>query len=123
VGSPFVTAGSAGVLTVAPNGEFLFEGGENTVAAFQIQSGGILTAVPGSPFPNGPNLSGGAPVTVLVTDPQGKFLMTSNVENSSVTVFSIDPNSGTLANVPGSPFPVASKPIGGGSPATIAITH
>lgn len=122
-GSPFTTPGNAGIDTVSPDGKFLFEGGGAEVGVSQIHSDGTLTNVAGSPFPNGPFNNGGAPVFALVTDPRGKFLLLADTDQSKITVFSIDPNSGALTNVAGSPFPVAPTPIGGGSPSTIVVTH
>jgi 6-phosphogluconolactonase (cycloisomerase 2 family) len=122
-GSPFSTPGNAGVDVVSPDGKFLFEGGAAEVGVSQIHADGTLTPVAGSPFPNGPFNNGGAPVFALATDPQGKFLLLADTEQSKITVFSIDPNTGALTNVSGSPFPVAPTPIGGGSPSTIVITH
>jgi 6-phosphogluconolactonase (cycloisomerase 2 family) len=124
-GSPFQTQGvTGGLLAVSPNGKFVFDGGGGAqVLALVVGSNGSLTPAPGSPYDNGPNRSGGAPISQLVVDPTGTFLLTSNIENSNITVFSIDPNTGALTNVSGSPFPVAAKPIGGGSPYNLAVTH
>jgi 6-phosphogluconolactonase len=122
-GSPFPIATSGTAPAVDAAGKFVFVP-EATVAAMAVdQSTGALTSVPGSPFDNGPFRNGGAPVCDATTDPSGKFLLLADCENSLITVFSIDANSGALTNVNGSPFPVASKPIGGGSPSIVAVTH
>jgi len=47
----------------------------NNVSAYSIGSGGVLTPVPGSPFPVGPN-----PASVAV-DPTGKFAYLVNDSN------------------------------------------
>lgn len=122
-GSPFTTPGNAGVDVVSRDGRFLFEGGGAVAGVSQIHSDGTLSTVAGSPFPNGPFNNGGAPVGGIATDPQGKFLFLADTEESKITVFTIDQNTGALTNVAGSPFPVAPTPIGGGSPSRIAITH
>lgn len=123
-GSPFNAGQGGGVAVVDPSGRFLYDvGGGPQVAALAIHSDGSLTPVAGSPFDNGPARAGGAPIADAITDPQGRFLLLSDIENSEVTVFSIDPNSGALTNVSGSPFQVPGYPIGGGSPSAIAMTH
>ena len=123
-GSPFDAGQGGGVAVVDPSGRFLYDaGGGPQVAALAIGSNGSLTPVAGSPFDNGPARAGGAPVSDIITDPQGKFLLLSDIENSEVTVFSIDPSSGVLTNVSGSPFKVPGYPIGGGSPSTIVMTQ
>jgi 6-phosphogluconolactonase (cycloisomerase 2 family) len=122
-GSPFALGGLGGVATVDPTGRFLYVTGGPTVGAFKIGSDGSLTPVAGSPFDNGPFRAGGAPVFQAITDPQGKFLLLADTENSEITVFSIDQSTGALTNVSGSPFKVPGYPIGGGAPTAIAMTH
>ena len=56
-------------------------------------------------------------------DPSGKFVLFADSEETKITVFAIDQNTGALTNVPGSPFLAAQKVFGGGSPTVIAITH
>jgi 6-phosphogluconolactonase (cycloisomerase 2 family) len=122
-GSPFSTQTTGRAPGVDRAGKFVFVS-DAVVAALSVnQQTGALTPVPGSPFDNGPFRNGGAPVCDTVADPSGKFLLLADCENSEVTVFSIDGNSGVLTNVSGSPFAVAAKPIGGGSPSSVAVTH
>jgi 6-phosphogluconolactonase (cycloisomerase 2 family) len=121
-GSPFQTGVVATVVAVNPQGKFIYEP-EAQVAALAVnQMTGALTPVPGSPFDNGPFRNGGAPVGDAGVDPSGHFLLLADTENSAITVFSIN-SAGALSNVPGSPFQVQAKPIGGGAPASLAITH
>ena len=132
-GSPFMTGGDGSGLFVASNTaaatmrkRFLYvsNNGTNDISGFSIDTTtGALTPVPGSPFDNGPFRNGGAPVCDINADPSGKLLLLADCENSLITVFSIDASSGALTNIKGSPFPVAAKPIGGGSPSNLAITH
>jgi 6-phosphogluconolactonase (cycloisomerase 2 family) len=78
----------------------------NTVTAFSIESDGMLESIPGSPFHTGamgtPNSSAGDLDTLIRV--QNKFLFVSNY--GSVSVFGIDPKSGKLLLVPGSPFAI-----------------
>jgi len=94
-------------MAVNPTGTFLYAGyrfgGQNgAVAAFSIDpSSGALTAVPGSPF----SLRG-APYSVAI-DASGRFLFVSGPQATAahcLDVLSIDPGTGALALVPGSPF-------------------
>lgn len=86
------------------------ETGPNTVSVFAVGDDGVLTQVPGSPFltggRGGPGIQGRLFATnrIRVT---GKFLYASNADPSSnnVSGFSIDPETGSLTPVPGSPFP------------------
>ena len=111
-GSPVSTMISISTLTnmaIDPTGKFLyasygsatnsFAGG---LAAFSIDSStGALTALPGSPFS-----VGGRPTSVAI-DASGKFLIVSVVPEAvgnCLDVLSIDPGTGALALVPGSPF-------------------
>ena len=59
---------------------------------------GALTAVAGSPFAD--TLPGGA----LAIDGLGHFLFVVNTSTNNISMFQIDPTSGSLTEVPGSPF-------------------
>jgi 6-phosphogluconolactonase len=97
-------------VAVDPSGKFLFVANyyHQTVRAYQIdQNTGSLTQAPGSPFPAGNN-----PLSVTV-DLSGQFVYVANGYHGgsgSVSAYSIDPNSGSLTPVPGSPFAL---PTGG----------
>ena len=71
-------------------------GGSNDISAFHID----LTPVPGSPFP-----AGGNPLSLAVGG-GGKFLYTANPDatHPSISGFSIDPATGALSRLSGSPF-------------------
>jgi 6-phosphogluconolactonase len=73
-------------------------GGSNDISAFDYD----LAPVPGSPFP-----AGGNPLSLAV-GASGKFLYSANPEatNPSISGFSIDPTSGALSPLSGSPFPL-----------------
>ncbi len=73
-------------------------GGSNDISAFDYN----LAPVPGSPFP-----AGGNPLS-LVVGARGKFLYSANPDamNPSISGFSIDPTSGALSPLSGSPFPL-----------------
>jgi 6-phosphogluconolactonase len=116
-GSPFPTGFFPRTIAVDPAGKFLyatisssFMGTSTAVYAYIIDAtSGALTAVPGSPFPAGEN-----PVSAAV-DVSGRFLFVANNADSangnSVSAFSIDPSTGVLTAIPGSPFAASPFPL------------
>ena len=105
------TTSSSGPMAIDPTGKFLYVGYQFVVvnvgddgglAGYSIDAAsGALTAVPGSPF-----AIGGVPNSVAI-DPSGEFLIVSVFPlggGSHLAVFSIDPGTGALTSVPGSPF-------------------
>lgn len=110
-GSPFPPFSMAldlpGSLTVDPTGKFVFVTGTQGLYAYTIGTGGALTEVTGSPFLTGANSS---PSSVTV-DPSGKFVYVANSAKNNLSAFSIDPISGALTPVSGSPFATGSAPV------------
>src|SRR5262245_42109572 len=111
-GSPFLTGGTgsgfgffaANRITTSIVKNFLYasNSGSNNVSAFSINPAtGVLTAVPGSPFPTGFISSG--PGISLATTPNDQFLIAANAGTVDITVYSIAAN-GALTAVAGSPF-------------------
>lgn len=78
----------------------------NTVSAFRVDSHGVLTQLPESPYiTGGMGASGGTFASKhLLAIPQG-FLFVANGGSQTISAFSVDPSTGALATVPGSPFP------------------
>ena len=82
------------------------EGGANTVTAFSVGANGALSTIAGSPFSTGGTGSGGGffasnRITVCMV---GAFLFVANDGSNNVSVFSINPATGFLTPVGGSPF-------------------
>jgi 6-phosphogluconolactonase len=109
-GSPFRMPinGLAYSVVVHPSGKFLYVSFPQSeeIAAWSINtSTGAITVVPGSPFPSGV-ISGDAPNSLFVTH-SGGFLYALS---GGVTAFgfSIDPSSGVLSAISGSPFTLSS---------------
>jgi 6-phosphogluconolactonase len=81
------------------------------ISAFSIDPNtGVLTPAPGSPF------EAGAEPTSVTVDPSNKFLYeASNLDNvtptNDITAFTIDPSTGALSPVPGSPFTSGVSPL------------
>src|SRR5262249_54199399 len=79
--------------------------GPNSVSAFSVGADGALSPVPGSPFATGGNGRGFAAFfaskrNVVV----GNFLYAANNVINDLSAFSINPATGVLTAVPGSPF-------------------
>lgn len=119
--APLTTATYAtgiGPSAVVPDyyGSFIFvanNGGSNDISVFAIDAAtGALTPVSGSPF-----AAGGSPhslVFTLFTDWEADFaayLYAADVNGSSSTVagFAVDPDTGVLAELSGSPFRIANS--------------
>ena len=117
-GSPVAPALQPGssprAMAIDPSGKFLYVsyeflvvnvGSDGGLAAYSIDAAsGALSAVPGSPF-----AVGGVPNSVAI-DASGRFLIVSTfpregeAPGNCLAVFSIDPDTGALTSVPGSPF-------------------
>jgi 6-phosphogluconolactonase (cycloisomerase 2 family) len=78
---------------------------QNTVSAFSVDSNGILAEISGSPFSTGGTGNGAngfiAANRITICN---NFLYASNGLSGDVSGFSIDPSSGKLTTIPGSPF-------------------
>jgi 6-phosphogluconolactonase len=105
-GSPFAAGTTPTSVTVDPSGRFVYvaNGGSNNISAFTINARtGALVAVSGSPFPDGGMDT--TPVSVTV-DPTGQFVYVVNnaAGSGSISTFTIEPGTGALTAVAGSPF-------------------
>jgi len=117
-GSPFAAQNQPIGIAIDPLGRFVFAVNRfsDNVSVYAIdRSTGSLAEVSGSPFATGLN-----PVAVGV-DPSGRFVYVANTavlpaNVSTVSGFTLDPTTGALMPVPGSPF------ISGRNPNGIAIT-
>jgi 6-phosphogluconolactonase len=82
----------------------------NTVSAFSVVSNGALTPVPGSPFATGgTGFAGGFfAANRIGVAMAGNFLFASNSVSEDVSAFTINPSTGVLTPVAGSPFATGS---------------
>ena len=114
-GSPFAGADGATTVVVDPSGKFALvtDFTTNAVSVFSIDStSGALTPVTGSPFSNGSqdspiDIDFGAEgkfvyVSNLGTNPDGSF----NLSDTSLSGFSLNPSTGELVALTGSPFAI-----------------
>ena len=85
--------------------------GANNVQGFRVGADGTLSEIAGSPFATG-GVGAGAGYhasTRIAISARGRFLYASNSITNDISAFSIDPSSGNLAPVPGSPFSLESS--------------
>ncbi len=106
IGSPVASETSPFSVAVDPSGRFVYvaNNGSFNISGFVINSStGALTAISGSPFSTGTTSAG--PVSVAV-DPTGQFVYVANSSlfNGSVSALAINPATGGLTSVSGSPF-------------------
>ena len=106
-GSPLSMNPGPSALAADPSGQFLlvtqttrFIGQSDTVSSYRVNASGSLALV-GSPVALGEGVS---PSGVAV-DPGGSLAYVSNQFGSSTAGFSLNPNTGALTPIPGSPFP------------------
>ncbi len=108
-GSPFPTPNSPGLGsgTTDPTGRFFYltDLYLNEVDAWTINASGSLTSIPGSPFSTGPytSLAQGYPYYVVI-DRNGRFAYVTNEIGGTIAIYQIDPTSGALTPISGSPF-------------------
>jgi 6-phosphogluconolactonase (cycloisomerase 2 family) len=96
--------------------------GVDEIYAFAVdENTGVLSAISGSPFSVAPSQAGAVAQPLgLAVDPSGAFLYVADQGTNALSVFSVDPVSGALANrtdyiLSGLVIPVA-------SPAGVVIT-
>ena len=83
-----------------PSGRFLYVAANAGVFGFTInQANGLLTAISG-----GVALGTGGNLSQIAVDPTGRFLIVGNTGPAQIFVYSINPSTGVLSNVTGSPF-------------------
>ena len=99
-----------GAVCLTAQGTFVYTNNEiagpNNVSGLSVTADGSLTPIPGSPFATGGiGVSGGFFASNRITSAVVKaFLYAGNSGSNTVSAFSIDPGTGVLTPVPGSPF-------------------
>jgi 6-phosphogluconolactonase (cycloisomerase 2 family) len=118
-GSPYSpSASQARIPLVDPSGSFLYvthqdscgDDCQGAVSAYKINADGSLTEITGSPYSTDYGTFG------IAIQPSGKFLYTMNGRNccrsaNTISVFQVDPASGALTPINGSPFTAAGTPF------------
>lgn len=96
-------------LRVMAQGTFVYTNNDrtpNNISAFSVAANGSLSPVSGSPFMTGGDGAGGGAFAAnrITTAVVKNFLFAGNSGSNNVSAFSIDPATGVLTSVPGSPF-------------------
>jgi len=101
-GSPFATGNLPNPVAIDPSGKFVFVGntGAGSLSAYTIDSAGGLTLT-GAPI----QLAANSQPSSIAVDPAGKFVYVSIVPQQ-VAGFALDPTTGALTPITGSPFSV-----------------
>jgi len=106
---PATALDQPGEIIFDPSGHFLYVNLPdaelpNDIGGFLRDStSGELTPMPGSPFVS--ESATNPTATSMAMHPSGKFLYVENYNGGPVSALAIDPNSGVLSPVAGSPFP------------------
>jgi 6-phosphogluconolactonase (cycloisomerase 2 family) len=112
-GSPFATgAGGATWIEVGPTGNFAYlaTGNGGYVMTFSLDpTSGAPTQIAGGSCGAAPNATG---VNYIKFNPAGTYAYMANGWVLDVAVCSVDPTSGALNDVAGSPFGVGARPLG-----------
>jgi len=110
-GSPFGEALAPNAIAIEPHGKYLYVSANGAkVGGFTIdETSGALTPMPGSPFPvatyAGCSVFCAESPIDLGVDPLGRYLYGTQTGEQAVAGFKIDPTTGSLTNLPGSPYP------------------
>jgi 6-phosphogluconolactonase len=122
LGSPFPTGAPGSypgpsAMVVSVDNNFLYvalagtANANNQIAAFSINpTSGSLTALPQSPFPTGNDPLQMA--YVPLTEGAESFLYTANIQDDTISAFTVDHTSGVLTPVKGSPFAAGTSVMG-----------
>lgn len=119
-GSPFSAGDFPASIAVTPGGDFAYVANvlSNAVSAFTIDAGGALSPITtgdaGTCGPNvgvDPNNCYDTPsASGVAVSHDGAFLHVANSNHNNVTVFTIDPVTGELSEIPDSPFAAGASP-------------
>jgi 6-phosphogluconolactonase len=95
---------------VTADGRFIYvsltQNNSRAVAGYSLDaSTGILTALPGNPFP-----TSGDEVRRPALHPNGRFMYVANETSSTIDVFEINSATGALSVMPGSPYAAGTGP-------------
>jgi 6-phosphogluconolactonase (cycloisomerase 2 family) len=110
-GSPYSLVGTGRRVAVHPSGKFIYvtsdklKGGNFGINGFAIQSNGSLKPVPGSPFASSEMLQGAIAVTAKYL-----YVAVRGTSRGQIGAYSIDPISGALTPLAGSPFLMTPAP-------------
>jgi 6-phosphogluconolactonase len=107
-GSPFgVATVHGGGFAFAPTGRLLYSGGSG-ISGFRYDAvTGVLTDIPGAPL--GPAESDSTAVDIA-TDVSGQHVYAVSMGAQTLSAYTVEPTTGALTALPGSPYAVAPSP-------------
>jgi 6-phosphogluconolactonase (cycloisomerase 2 family) len=108
-----VTVTASHGLVAHPSGKYLYvlDGSTNSIAAFSVDSNsGTLTPVAGSPFAVVSSGTAGE-ISAAAIDPTGRYLFVTDYKLDNIAAYGIDPQTGKLAAINGSPFATGHGPL------------
>jgi 6-phosphogluconolactonase (cycloisomerase 2 family) len=109
-GSPFKAGSQPDGIAIVGAGLYVANYGSDNVSAYSINTKtGMLTQIYGSPFGAGTWPFG---LAGIVINSGATYLYASNEGSDNVTAYSVNPSSGALMQVTGSPFEAGTEPIG-----------
>jgi 6-phosphogluconolactonase len=100
---PRVTEGARMLaLAIAPSGQLVFASGDNALASYKldVETGTLSLA----------DVAATSLSLAVTTEPTGRFVYATNVNDATVSGFAVDAVSGSLTPIAGSPFDTASGP-------------
>lgn len=105
-GSPFPAGTGPSAIIIHPTGKFAYVANKKShnIAGYKITNSGVLMPFRGHHFP-----AGTTPMAMAI-DSAGQYLYVLNIDSQNISAFHIDPHSGSLKQVKGSPFGAGSKP-------------
>jgi 6-phosphogluconolactonase (cycloisomerase 2 family) len=97
--SPYAVGKEPRAAAIDPSGQLVYVASQalNSVAAFTMNSAGVLTPVPGSPFATGGTSTTGSFGCCVAVDPTGKFVFVA--DTTSVYSFTVNTSNGALTLV------------------------
>jgi 6-phosphogluconolactonase len=112
-GNPVAVGPSPAQVALTSNGKFAYVATSSgkQIAAFTIDpTSGALTPLPGSPFTTA--FVKGQPYPGIAVEPLNRFLYITSLNDGEIAGFAIDPTTGALTPVPGSPYPAGANSSG-----------
>ena len=111
-GSPFRASGQGiEAIAIHPSKKFLFgiNSLTNDISFFSISAQGGITEV--TPPGGRTSVSPASVPRFMAIDPTGSLMYIANVGSNNISVFSIDPTSGAVTQLQGSPYPIGMTPL------------
>jgi 6-phosphogluconolactonase (cycloisomerase 2 family) len=120
INGPFKTGNEPNAATIDPRGKYMYitNALDSTVSAFTID---LTTGTPSAAVNttgSQTNATETTPVSVIVDPAIGTFVYTANLVGSSVSGFTLNPNTGALQPTQSTPYPTGDAPV-----ALAAVPH